>query len=318
MAGKDAAHLLEIDNLQEPNGSVGYSPSTTAYFAMNLKPGDPQALNYLRSVITEGGAPFVSPFNIFERAWLLWNLSLVKNLDEETIRLCQPHLNFLEQQWVAGKGVSFTTGCALFDSDDTSVTYEVLARFGRLKDIEALLSYEEEKHFRCYQIEVNPSVGANVHLLGALRHAGFDKNHPSVQKIVKFLRQTRLPGNFWLDKWHISPYYITAHVIMICRGIDDNLCQEAVNWIIKTQQSNGSWGFQGFSTAEETAYALQALVKWRQYGGVIPPGRIAQASHWLSKNSAPPYPWLWIGKTLYYPELLIQSAILSALIISKE
>jgi len=49
MAGKDAAHLLEIDNLQEPNGSVGYSPSTTAYFAMNLKPGDPQALNYLRS-----------------------------------------------------------------------------------------------------------------------------------------------------------------------------------------------------------------------------------------------------------------------------
>jgi halimadienyl-diphosphate synthase len=33
MAGIDSINLLDVENLQEPNGSVGCSPSSTAYFA---------------------------------------------------------------------------------------------------------------------------------------------------------------------------------------------------------------------------------------------------------------------------------------------
>ncbi len=39
MAGPDELRLLDIDRLQESNGSVGHSPSATAYFALHVSPG---------------------------------------------------------------------------------------------------------------------------------------------------------------------------------------------------------------------------------------------------------------------------------------
>ena len=43
MAGADGQHMLDIDNLQENNGSVGCSPSATAYFALQVNRGDSRA-----------------------------------------------------------------------------------------------------------------------------------------------------------------------------------------------------------------------------------------------------------------------------------
>jgi hypothetical protein len=91
-----------------------------------------------------------------------------------------------------------------------------------------------------------------------------------------------------------------------------------VSWILETQKPNGSWGFYNFSTAEETAYCLQALILWKRYGGKIPAGRIEQGSYWLANNCLPPYPPFWIDKSLYCPELLVQSSILSALALAEE
>ena len=312
MAGTDSLHYLDSDSLQEPNGSVGNSPSATAYFALHVRPGDLKALDYLRSIVNGGGAPFVAPFDVFERAWILWNLSLV-NLGDQNNDLVKEHLDFLDSRWVNGRGISFTTDSMLFDSDDTSVTFEVLARLGRYKDIDAILSYQEENYFRCYPFEVDPSIGANLHILGAFRQVGFQKEHPSVQKIIRFLISTRERGGYWFDKWHISPYYITSHAVITCRGYDDDLCEGAVNWMLSTQKADGSWGFFGFSTAEETAYCIQALIFWQKSGGKFPVARLELAVQWLKRHAEPPYPWLWIGKTLYYPELLVQSSILSAL-----
>ena len=48
MAGTDGKHMLDVDNLQEDNGSVGVSPSATAYFATYISKGDEASLNYLR------------------------------------------------------------------------------------------------------------------------------------------------------------------------------------------------------------------------------------------------------------------------------
>ena len=313
MAGTDSIAFLDTENLQEANGSVGYSPASTAYFSLQIKPGDERAINYLKSIITNGGAPFVAPFDIFERCWVLWNFVLLENLAPEIIELIRPHLDFLEQRWIPGKGISFTTDCALIDSDDSSVTYQVLNCFGRHPDLGALFSYEEEKYFRCYQYEINPSIGANIHILGALKMAGYETDHPSVRKILIFLYKTRYNNAYWFDKWHASPYYITSHAIIECLGYDDKLCEDSVNWILDTQKPDGSWGFYGFSTAEETAFCLQALKVWRNSGRKIPANEIEIASGWLTEHCEPPYPWMWIGKTLYYPELLIQSIILTAL-----
>jgi halimadienyl-diphosphate synthase len=313
MAGRDSIDLFDTENIQEPNGSVGYSPSSTAYFAKYIKPGNVKALNYLHEISKEGGVPNFAPFDVFERCWVLWNFSLLDSFQPKADELIRSHLDYLKQRWVPKIGVGFATDCVMFDSDDTSVMQRVLLRFGYEPDIEAILSYEEEKYFRCVRHEANPSVGVNIHILGVLKLAGFDKDHPAIQKILAFLHETVNQSGYWFDKWHVSPYYITSHIIIECMDYDKKLCQDALDWILKTQNPDGSWGYFGLPTAEETAFCLQALKAWHNNNGTLPSGRIEIASSWLSQNCEPPYPWMWIAKTLYYPELIIQSSILTAL-----
>jgi halimadienyl-diphosphate synthase len=318
MAGKDSLHLLDLNNLQEPNGSVAYSPASTAYYLLALNPEDTSALNYLQKAIKDGGAPFVKPFDIFERCWVLWNYTLLDGVDDEMRQLIIPHLEHIKNNWSPAKGVSFTQECALFDSDDTSVSFHSLNHFGYSMDENALLGYEEENHFRCYHYEINPSIGVNAHILHALKGIGYEKDHPTVCKILKFLHDTKIGDTYWFDKWHISPYYITSHIIICCCGYDNELCQSAINWIIKNQREDGSWGYYQNSTAEETAYSLQALKYWQKQGGHISKKIITEGGSWLRKNSSPPFPWLWIGKALYYPYIIVQSVILSALALIEE
>lgn len=77
LAGQDGVGMLDVDNLQETNGSVKYSPSASAYFALHVKPGDKRALAYISSIIQagDGGAPAFYQAEIFEIVWSLWNLS---------------------------------------------------------------------------------------------------------------------------------------------------------------------------------------------------------------------------------------------------
>lgn len=313
LAGKDSLNLLDVENLQENNGSVGNSPSATAYFALYVKPSDTNALNYLHGVIKDGGVPFVAPFEIFERIWMLWNILISGNLEKEIYSEITPHLDYIEQHWRKGQGIGFSSSYTPADGDDTSVGYEILTTTGRKIDIEAVLSYEEKDHFRCFHLETTTSTDVNIHMLGAFKAAGLEKNHPLIKKALSFIRQTRIENKYWIDKWNLSPYYTTSHAIILAKGYDDDLCSQSVEWILNSQKADGSWGGYGFSTAEETAYCIQALAIWRKHGGEIPKGRIEQAVFWLKKNSELPYPSLWIGKSLYCPENLVKILIESAL-----
>jgi halimadienyl-diphosphate synthase len=275
---------------------------------------DPAALGYLHEIANDGAVPYVAPIEIFERAWPLWNLALIGPLDDETLALCQPHLDFLKAEWKPGEGIASAEGLTLLDGDDTGLTYEVLVRFSRSVDLEGVLHYEENERFRCYALEANPSVSTNVHVLGALRQAGFEVQHPSVQKVLRFLRQMQTLRLFWFDKWHASPYYPTAHAVITCTGYDDDLVYDAACWIMETQNLNGSWGYY-MPTAEETAYCLQALIFWKRNGGQVPGDVLKRGATWLADHTEPPYPPLWIGKCLYCPVLVVRSAILSALML---
>jgi halimadienyl-diphosphate synthase len=315
MVGTDGVHLLDVENLPESNGSIGLSPSATVHYLLHVKPDDPKALAYLRRIVSDngdGGSPDVAPFDVFERAWTLWNLSITGALDDETLNLCQPHLDFLMDAWNPGVGVGFAAEYTPKDGDDSGLTYDVLSRYGRETDLEALLGYEKEDHFRCYALESNPSISANIHLLGALRQAGLDANRPEIRKIVNFLYQTRFLQMFWFDKWHSSPYYATSHAIMAAEHLVDDLVVSAVDWVLDSQNKDGSWGYY-VPTAEETAYSLQALLIWKRGGKTVPNDQIQRGLDWLQKHMDPPYPPLWIGKSLYSPELVVRSAILSAL-----
>lgn len=313
MAGTDGQTILDVDNLQEANGSVAHSPSATAYFARYINPGESRALEYLHEwVASDGGIPDDDPFDVFEPAWVLWNLQLIPDFDTETCELCKPHLDTLEQNWDPIGGIAHAIEYTPKDSDDSALTFEMLTSFGRKVDIGGVLSYEEDEYFRCFALEANPSISANIHVLGALRVAGFECKHPSIQKILKFLHSNRIDSKYWTDKWHASPYYATSHAIIMIQNYDKELCNNAIDWIVNTQNSNGSWGFYG-PTAEETAYAIQALCTWKTSHGKVSSELIKLGINWLTQNSEPPYPPLWIGKALYTPELVVRSTILSAI-----
>ena len=223
----------------------------------------------------------------------------------------------LANSWQPGRGIGFATKYSVKDSDMTSLVFDTLLRYGYKKDIESIFSYEEQEHFRCYPLERNPSISANIHVLGALRQAGIGREHPSIQKLIRFLQQNKGSNHYWLDKWHSSPYYTTGHAIIAAAGYDDELVKDSVDWIMSSQQSNGSWGAYT-STAEETAYALQALWVWKQKSGEVEPGIIRKGIRWLQEHSEEPYPPLWIGKCLYAPNLVIRSAVASALTLGEQ
>lgn len=315
MAGSDGQHMLDVHNLQEVNGSVGVSPSATAYFATYIKKGDAASLNYLRNTLKpDGGLPNVAPFDVFEIGWALWNLSLIPGLGH-TEKL-KPHLDFLSKAWTPKTGVGFAASYTVKDSDDTGLVYETLLRYGIEKDLASVLSYEEKDHFRCFDLEANPSISANIHVLGALGQAGLNAKNSSVQKIIHFLHKSKGQQPFWVDKWHASPYYATAHAIIACAGLANELVGESVEWILKTQNSNGSWGTY-VATAEETAYAIQALWVWNNKVARIPKSIFKNGARWLKENMHNPYPPLWIGKCLYSPNLVIRSAVISALALAQ-
>ena len=314
MAGVDGQHMLDVENLQESNGSVGHSPSATSYFALFVKQADSSALDYLRKTVApDGGMPNVAPFDVFEVAWVLWNLSLIPGFTNQKQKV-QQHIDMLSNSWHSDRGVGFASQYSVQDSDDTGLVYDTLSRYGITKNTDALFFYEENKHFRCYDLEVNPSISANIHVLGALIQAGFEKDHPSVQKILNFLITVK-NDRFWIDKWHSSPYYASTHAIIACAGFENSLVEDTIAWLIENQRPDGSWG--NFSpTAEETAYALQALCIWDQRVRRISTDCIEKGRLWLQDYSEPPYPPLWIGKCLYCPDRVIRSAILSALILA--
>jgi len=319
MAGSDHISLLDVDNLQGANGSVGNSPAATVHFSIFVRKGDPRGLHYLRSVVGEnGGTPFAAPFDIFERSWILWNLALTGTDDKELLELFTPHLDYLYKHWDRQSGVGFSAVSTSKDGDDTSLTFDILRRFNYGVELETVLHYEEEEYFRCYDLEANSSITANVHVLGALKQAGAAPDHPAVQKIIKFLMANRRDGHYWLDKWHTSPFYPTAHIVIAAHDYDHSMCRDAVEWILERQRPSGGWGSFGVSTAEETAYCLQALNVWRTHGGAVSEDRIQRAASWLEEHSSPPYPYLWIGKVLYCPEHVVTSSILSALMLSRK
>lgn len=314
MAGVDGLHMLDIKNLQEKNGSIGHSPSATAYYMVFIEPNDKSALNYLRRFIDPTkGAPDLIPFETFEANWVLWNLALVNGDWHQHLGVeFQRAMNILKQAWLPGRGIGLSGDYSVPDGDDTFIAYELFSKFGTISDIEAVLSFEESENFCAYPYEAHSSNSVNIHALRTLQQAGISIDSPVIQKIIKYLQKNRFPEGYWFDKWNLSPYYTTAHAIIVCAGLADSLVYKSVEWIIQTQNNNGSWGYQ-FPTAEETAYCIQALVTWQERGGTVPQNVVKNAVNWLKDHTEPPFPPIWMGKGLYTPELIVRSTILSAL-----
>lgn len=305
--GPDIDHQ-RVTNLRSPNGSYGNSPSATAHvLAFGY---DEQAERYLRRVMDtslNGGACTVYPFEIFEKAWVLYNLGIA-GIDLWGSRA---QLQYLHKS-LSPEGVGLSYEGLVPDSDTTSVTLAVLQHGGYQVDLDILARFESDDCFTCLPLERNPSVSANAHVLEALKP---DRNRHAARivKILGYLEAQCQAGGFWQDKWHISPYYATSQVALAVRGVADELLVGMVSWLLETQHTNGSWGFAG-GTAEETAYAMQALLASPERSKPAVWGAVSRGAAYLSARfDDTDYPELWVGKGLYTPYAIVRSVIISAL-----
>jgi len=307
----DDFNVKEAGWLQESDGSVAVSPSATAYL-LTKWPDNEAARRYIAEVasVYGGKAPQMFPPDIFETSWSLWNLLLagIEGCDQWFAQ----HVGDLKALWDKGKGTSSSSDFSVVNADDSAMVFRVLRWAGLDPDPGPLYQFEREDHFICHLFERNPSTSANIHVLEALKWV----DGSSTDKVLRWLRSVQVDGSYWIDKWHISPYYPTAHAIIALIGIDHDLARSAVRWILDTQRPDGGWGYCDGVTAEETAYCLQALGLYDRYVEPVDKEVIARGREKLlaCTEEMPP---LWIGKCLYTPVRVVQSSIYSALAITR-
>ncbi len=314
------------DRLQEmltSSGSLGTSPATTAYYLL-LGHHDDRALAYLEAVRNHMDHVItVYPFRTFELTWVLNNLAfsglpITEFADENIWQELQNEMK--------PTGIGMDPEFGIPDGDTTSVCCRVLLAAGYDVDPLILAQFEDKKRgvFRTWDYERNASVSTNAHALEALYlMSGYPNQRRVQEQIVIMLLDNRKYNVYWTDKWHASPYYATSHALVALLKAGGHLAlahRHVVDWCLHTQRDDGSWGFYGYGTPEETAYALMALLHCHRVEP-IDPDVLHRGADYLARTyhaDDSTHPEFWIAKCLFTPYAVVRSAILAALILYGE
>src|SRR5207249_4775137 len=111
------------------------------------------------------------------------------------------------------------------------------------------------------------------------------------------------------------PYTTLFRSVFALTASAPDLCRPAFTWLKNSQLKDGSWGWCGKGTPEETAYAVQALMTAPAETIAAMSEPLARAAAYLNETEAEPVIPLWVGKTLYGPTQVVRSAVLSAQIL---
>jgi squalene-hopene/tetraprenyl-beta-curcumene cyclase len=111
--------------------------------------------------------------------------------------------------------------------------------------------------------------------LEALENLGFESNHPSIRRAVRYMENRQESDGAWYGRWGCNYIYGTWLGLRGLRHAGEDLSQpryrKSVDWIHARQNSDGGWGElpdsydapeakgQGPSTPSQTAWALLAL-----------------------------------------------------------
>jgi hypothetical protein len=297
-----------------PGGSVAASPAATMAAMDNgrVNSREDAPWQYLTQVWQpDGGFPDVAPIDLFEIGWSILWLKQAGAIHPGQVR---SQLETLWKYWQRLKGLPYSSEFPVADLDCTSVGFDVLRWGGYPVDYSVFVPFEREDHFACYPGEIDLSLSAHVRLLHALHWLNGYPSH-WIEKIVSVICRYVSGGNHWYDKWHISPYYLTGTAAVTLCVHNPELARASINWIIKTQRTDGGWSSGKQSTLEETAYCLLSLLAWEQQASLIDPEVLIAAARFLLTRyyRRAPFEAQWIGKCLYTPRYAVESAILAAL-----
>jgi halimadienyl-diphosphate synthase len=317
----DTADVERLKAAQGDNGAIGNSPAATAYFLASTGEENQSALNYLEACLDHAGgaaAPVLHPCETFELLWAAYHLFLGGVPGRRLLRSAERRRLLATLQ--RDGGVSLSPTFPIPDADDTAVALLLLHDLDERVDPGVLKAFEaRDGSFVSFPYERHSSVGVNAHVLHALaRVPGYPGADQAIDRICDYLADEH-SGLFWFDKWHISPLYATAHVL---RALEDlaprhrqrlaSAVERSREWLRHSQNADGSWGFYGEATPEETAYGLLALVTSADDRDMR---QCEAAATYLrqSKTEGAEHPPLWIDKCLYIPPLVVNAAIDAAL-----
>jgi halimadienyl-diphosphate synthase len=320
--------LAGLQRAQGPNGSIGSSPAATAFY-LSLT-DDERAEAYLNECLDRsevGAVPVLYPCETYELLWAAYHLFLAG--EPVTALLRATERAALARDLAAG-GVSLSPTFPIPDADDTAVALILLDQLGETVSAAVLERFAlPDGHFASFPLERHPSVGVNLHVLHALlRVPGYPDQARVVERLVDYIVGAQRDDGYWLDKWHISLYYATAHALRVFAELPTSLTRRveraswrARQWLWSSASGHGSWGFYGSETTEETALAILGLT-----ASVADPGSIVRriggdavraiqvASDELHHENDAVAPPLWIDKNLYTSRLVVRSIVESALL----
>ena len=307
--------LCVMENIQGAHGAIANSPSTTAYLAMQSGNRNQQALAYL-DFVHDRGVPGFYPWTDYEIAWMMQHLSY-SGIPLEEFHNLDVWQTLLDDMTSKGIGIHQTFGIP--DGDTTSVTMHVLLQAGFDVDPLILKTFEhpETRTFQTFFFERNMSVITNVHALEAL---ALLPDYPAREivwdAVIRSLLSLQKYHTFWIDKWHISPYYATGHTLMALLKLGELGLVEysnSIDWLIHTQHANGGWGHFAYATAEETAYALLTLMTYHEMARPIDVDVIHHGMEFLYRyrDNPQPHPELFIAKTLYTPIDVVEALLMA-------
>jgi halimadienyl-diphosphate synthase len=309
---------------QGANGAIGNSPAATAFFVAHAN--EPRAVEYLDDCLARSSGSAVTvlhPCETFELLWTAYHLYLGGT--RAAWLLGSDDRSYLRAALEDG-GVSLSRTFPTPDADDTAVALMLLRDVGEDVNAAVLQRFAlPGGYFASYPHERHSSVGVNLHVLHALlRVPGFPDAPRAIERLLDYIEGEQVNGLYWLDKWHISPFYATAHALHVLYQLPSEyasrvgpMVERSWAWLRESQNENGSWGFYGEPTCEETAYALLALAT---VGPAHEDDRArAQCAAGLEYLSAAAdaaedgaevlFPPLWVDKCLYTPTLVVRAVM---------
>jgi halimadienyl-diphosphate synthase len=306
---------------QSANGSIGNSPAATAFLLQRVE--NAAALQYLHACMADNGAsaPVLHPCETYDQIWSAYH-RLLGGASPAGL-LGHADLLRLREAIESGEGVSLSPSFPIPDADDTAVTIVLLNALGIRPSFGALEQFATSECYASFPYERHPSTGVNIHVLDAIKlMPPSPARDAKIGRIIDFLTESRLHRTFWIDKWHISPYYATAHALIAFEGLQlappyaghlHELVETALEWIRQTQRPDGSWGYYEQATAEETAFALLAASRWQRRMSLADRGMLQRGLRALRAMRSIDCPPLWIDKCLYLPMNIVDAVLDAAL-----
>jgi len=180
---------------------------------------------------------------------------------------------------------SASGGWAAFDKDNTSRFPALIpfADFGEMID--------------------PPSADVTAHVVEMLGVLGVRKDHPAIQRALRYLYAEQEPEGSWFGRWGVNHVYGTGAVLPALAAVGESMdsvaARRAVKWLVAHQNSDGGFGEgcesyvdpgargHGPSTPSQTAWALLGLVA----AGKARSPEARRAAHWLAGHQRDDGAW---------------------------